>query len=236
MNRRQKRALAEAFCPPAPWRKETFLRTLPPRRISNMTFLLTQASCIPPWIWTLCALPFPALLLNARLSGKSALWILCALMPFVAMSAVSECTRSASCRMRELEMASRFSLKSVVLARMGIMGLFHLALLCLLAPLIWLLDGLALFSGGICLLTSYLLTTLLCLECTRRLRGREALYACTGAALMVSGLSIFLQEKQPGLYRQEYALWWAAAVILLLFPVLYEMRRTIHETEELIWS
>lgn len=232
MNRKQKKALAEAFRAPAPVRREAFLRTLPPGKISNMAFLLTQASYLPPWIWGLCCLPLLALP-NARLIGKSALWVFCALIPFVAMSAVTACTRSLSCQMSELEMASRFSLKSVVLARMGITGLFHLLLLCLLSPLVWRLDGQAILQSGLYLLTPYLLTTLLCLVCTRRFRGREALYACTGTSLMVSSLNIFLLERLPGLYRREYVLWWMAVVILLLFPILHEMRRTIHETEEL---
>lgn len=157
-------------------------------------------------------------------------------MPFVAMTAVTENARSSLHYMAELEMASRFSLKSIVFARLAIIGIVHLLLLCLLTPFACREEGRTLLQSGVYLLAPYLLTTFLSLVCSRKIHGREALYACMGVAVMVSSLSIFLQEKMPVFYRKEYLCWWAAALLLLILPILWEYRRTIHQTEELIWN
>ena len=53
---------------------------------------------------------------------KDVLWIISALIPFIAMSILTENARSGIYLMAELEMAARFSLKSVILARMEILG------------------------------------------------------------------------------------------------------------------
>ena len=50
--------------------------------------------------------------------NSNVLWITAALLPFVALLAVTEGTRSAVYGMEELELATRFSLKSVLLARL----------------------------------------------------------------------------------------------------------------------
>ena len=201
-----------------------------------MKFLLIQAGYIPLWVWGLCCLPFPLLCLNAFLMAKSTLWVLSALIPFVAMTAVTENARSSLHHMAELEMASRFSLRSIVFARLGIIGLSHLLLLCLFTPLTCQKDGKTLLQSGVYLLVPYLLITLLSLLFSRRIHGREALYACMGIAVMVSSLSIFLQERMPVFYQEEYLCWWIAALLLLILPIPWEYHRTIHQTEELIWN
>lgn len=226
--------LAEAFCPPPPDKKENFVASLPRQRISNARFLLIQAGYLPLWVWGVCLLPFPLLLLNAWLMAKSTLWMLSALIPFVAMSAVAENTRSALHHMAELEMASRFSLKSIVFARLGIVGTSHLLLLCVLAPFVSHSEKIALWQSGLYLLTPYLLTTFLSLICSRRLRGREALYACMGVSVMVSCLSIFLQEKMPFFYQKKFVFWWLAALLFLILPILWEYRQSIYQTEKTI--
>jgi len=228
--------LAEAFKAPSPDRKEPFIYSLPRQRISNLKFLLTQAGYIPLWVWGLCCLPFPALLLNACLMAKSTLWILSALTPFVAMSAVAANARSSLCHMAELEMASRFSLKSVVLARLSTMGIAHLSLLILLSPLTCRETGRTLLESGIYLLVPYLLTTFLSLLCSRKIHGSEALYACLGVAVMVSCLSIFLQKKLPVVYQEKYISCWILGLLLLPIPILWEYYKAINQTEELIWN
>ena len=60
--------------------------------------------------------------------------------------------------MSELEMAARFSLKSVVLARMEILGIVHLLVLLFLIPVCARLHGTSVFQTGLYLLVPYLLT------------------------------------------------------------------------------
>lgn len=231
-----KQKLPDAFRAPSPERKEPFIYTLPRQRISNLQFLFTQTGYLPFWVWGLCALPFPLLLLNACLMAKSSLWVLSALIPFIAMTAVTENARSSLCHMAELEMASRFSLKSVLFARMGSIGAAHLLLLCLLTPIACHEDERSLLQSGIYLLLPYLLTTFLSLWCCRKIHGREALYACMGAAVTVSSLSIFLQERMPVFYQEKYISWWILALLLLAVPVFFQYHRIIYRREEFIWN
>ena len=57
------------------------------------------------------------------------LWITAALLPFLVPLAVSEGAKSTLYGMEELETASRFSRKSVLLARLCLIGTFHACLL-----------------------------------------------------------------------------------------------------------
>ena len=66
--------------------------------------------------------------------NPNVLWITAALLPFVALLAVTEGTRSAVYGMEELELATRFSLKSVLLARLCLVGSLHAVLLLCLTP------------------------------------------------------------------------------------------------------
>lgn len=262
MNQKISAPLKEVFQAPAPKRKEAFLRTLPRPKISNRAFILMQASFLPKWVWALSLLPFAGMLAATFFIGsaysvegihsigkiysiqnisstknifpaeKSALWTLSALMPFAALSAVAGSSRSKACHMAELEMASRFSLKSVVLARMGIIGILHLLVLCLLVPLVSLRDGRALWQTGTYLLTPYLLATLLSLWCTRLIHGRESGYACLGVALLVSGLSLFTQESAAFLYRREHLSWWVAALLFLTVLTAREYARNIQNCQQ----
>ena len=132
MNRRLKRALAASFSPPPPQRKTVFLRTLPQPDLSLGTFLWNQIPYLRKRTWLLsCGVLLPAVW-GGSCMNPNVLWITAALLPFVALLAVTEGTRSAVYGMEELELATRFSLKSVLLARLCLVGSLHaVLLLCL---------------------------------------------------------------------------------------------------------
>lgn len=90
--------------------------------------------------------------------GKDVMWGISALLPFAAVSVVTEQNRFHIFLMSELEMAARFSLKSVVLARMEILGIVHLLVLLFLIPVCARLHGASVFQTGLYLLVPYLLT------------------------------------------------------------------------------
>lgn len=122
MNRRLKRALAASFSPPPPQRKTVFLRTLPQPDLSLGTFLWNQIPYLRKRTWLLsCGVLLPAVW-GGSCMNPNVLWITAALLPFVALLAVTEGTRSAVYGMEELELATRFSLKSVLLARLCLVG------------------------------------------------------------------------------------------------------------------
>lgn len=236
IDRRLKEELKQFYDAPAPLKKQAFLRRLPQRSLSCQNFILQQAAYIRKWVWLISFAVFALSMTGSILLDRRLLWICSAMMPVAALSAVTENTRSAFYRMEELEMACRFSLKSVLLARMGILGTLHLFLLGTLIPLIWKADFFAFLRAGVYLLMPYLLTTFLCLAATRRMRGSESLYACMGIAVLVSGVYFYLQYTAAFLFYAKYFQWQFAALLLLVFATAKEYRKKIYQTEELTWN
>ncbi len=224
-----KRILATAFEAPPPQRKQAFLRALPICYVNHFSLVLTQAGYIRRSTWVLSAAVFAAALGAAHQAGTDGLWLAGALMPFAAMAAVTETGRSARHGMEELELSTRFGLKSVVLARMGIVGLVHFLLLALLAAL----GQTRALRTGVYLLVPYLLTDALGLAAVRRVQGREGLYICGSTAVLTAGASAALSMVRT-VYAPESFPWWLGALGLCAALAAAEYRTTIQKTEELI--
>lgn len=236
MKQTLKKKLKRAFPAPEPIAKETFFKTIPKPQISNFEFIRLQAGYIPIWVWGISLATFMVALFSAYFMEKDTLWIISACIPFVALSAVTENNKSSVYRMAELEMATRFSLKNVVLARLGIIGTMHLLLIALLCPFVYIDQVAITIHAGVYLLVPYLLTTFLSLACTRKLRGPEATYLCMGIAVTISGLNILSQSKFYIYYEQEYFHWWIILLIILFALTVSGYYKTIQNTEDLTWN
>lgn len=231
-----KKILRQAFEAPAPLRKKEFIRTLPVPEADWRELLLVQAGYIPKWIWGMSTALFVISLIGACFLEKEMLWMISALLPFVALTAVTENARSIVYDMAELEMAARFSLKSIMLARMGILGSFHLLLLCFLVPVGQQNSTVTLLQAGVYMLVPYLLTTAAGLWIVKRVRGKEAVYGCMGAAAAVSVAEGILHGAASVLYENAFLCWWVAALLLLAALTAAQYHKMIHQAEELTWS
>lgn len=233
MNRKMKEALKEAFEAPAPTRKQEFLRGVSPQRVSIFSFMLSQAGYIRKRVLGLSLLLFGLSLAGACFLELDVLWVISAFMPFIALSAVTENSRSMAYGMDELEMSSRFSLRNVVLARMGIMGVLHLILLCLLMPLAYAHSIFTVLQVGVYMLIPYLLTDVVSLWLIRNIRGKEGLYSCVGVAVCVSSLYSLLRETLINTLYMNYFGWLIAALFGLIILYVKEMQKMVQQTEEL---
>ncbi len=236
MNRTLKQKLKKAFEVRSPDRQEKnrFLQTLARSQISISTrqFVIAQFFWLRKRILLLSLLfPLPALA-GARHMNPNTLWVLSALIPFLGLLAVAESTRSATYGMQELEMSARFSLKSVVLARMSILGLLDGLVICCLIPLCR-GGNLSLLQTGIYLLVPYLLTVNASLWLTRRFHGREGLYGCMCAAVLVSVGNFGLHLIADFIYQFSYIHWWIILSASLLGRMAWEICQTMKTTEEL---
>lgn len=234
MNQPMKKALQAAFEAPPPRNKHIFLRSLRQPPISYAQFVLIQAFYIRKRVWGLSFLIFTASLLGACFMEKDLFWVISALIPYLAVSAVAENARSDVYGMSELEMASRFSLKIVILARMGILAISHFLLLCLLIPLGHRSGASTMLQTGVYLTVPYLLTTSGGLWILRKINGREGIYACLGIAVIISTLHIVIQNTIFNLYQAAAFPWWTAILTGLILLTVFEYRKTIYRTEELI--
>ncbi len=227
-----KRRLAGAFPGPDPAKKRAFFRQMPAPPVSHGRMLLEQAGYVSPATWAVSLAVFAAALVLGRLIPADALWVTAALTPFAALAAAAESGRPALYGMEELELSSRLGLRSVALARMGAVGLCHLALLAALAAA--LADG-SFLRAGVYFLTPYLLTDLLGLAAVRRVRGREGLYVCAGAAVLTAGLALGLHGVRD-VYAPSNFRWWLLALAAALALAGREYQKTIKKTEELSWN
>lgn len=225
--------LQEAFKAPEPCRKEQFLKKFPKAQISNIEFMFLQAVYMKKWIWVVSALIFAVALKGAYFVRKDLVWTVSAMMPFAALSIMTENARSAVYDMEELEMASRFSLKSVTLARLGILGCFHFFLLCLLVPVSLKSSSYTFLQTGVYLTVPYLLTVVPGLAVVRKIHGKESFYITTGIAVFVSVAHMTVSSSAAYLYEIRYFSWWAAAALGLMAAMAVECRRTIKQAERI---
>ena len=236
MKREMKQALREAFAAPPPQNKNRFLRSVTQPKIGFWEFVLAQAAYIGRQVWVLSFLVLLAALLGVRFLQRDLLWILTALMPYLAVTAVTEQVRSESCGMAELEVTTRFSLKSVLLARMTLVGLVHGLMLVLLMLLGQSSGAAATAQLGIYLLVPYLLTTVSGLWLTRRLRSQEAVYGCLAIAVVVSVLPLVSRTFFLQLYQAIYFPWWLVMAAGLLLLNGLEYQNNMKRMEERMWN
>lgn len=230
------KVLQDTFEAPEPQRKQAFLREISSFRISYWKFICIQAAYIRKRIWVLSAAIFIVAVISGCFMKKETVWILSALMPFLALSSITENIRSEVYGMAELEISSAFSLKSVVLARIGILGLSNLVLLSLIALLEYAVGVSAILQTGVYLLVPYLLTAGGGLWLFRKINGREALYASGGLAVMIGIFPLLSRYMMSFLYQPEVFGWWLAALVLLCFLTGCEYQKTVKRTEEFTWS
>lgn len=237
MNRYLKQEIKKAFAVPEPNQQEKarFLRTLVRPRISMWQFIFTQIAYLRKRTLILSILFILPALTGARHVDPDALWILSALIPFLGLLAVTESTRSAMYGMQELEMSARFSLKSVVLARMSVLGLLDTLVICCLIPLCR-IGNTSLLQTGIYLLVPYLLTVNISLWFTRLFHGREAFYSCMCATVLISMGSFGLHLTADFIYQFSYIHWWIILSAVLIGRMAREIYQTIKQTEELTWN
>lgn len=238
MNKQMKRSIQKAFEAPKPNQQEKtkFLRTLPQPQISMWQFILTQAAYIRKWTWFLAILLlFPALM-GAYYMEKNTLWVVSAFVPFLGLLVVTESTRSEVYGMSEFEMSTQFSLRSVILVRMGVLGGINSCILFCLIPLCCIGNDFSILQTGMYLFTPYLLTVTIGLWITRYFHGKEAIYGCMSATALISGANTGLYFMADFVYQFSNIKWWMALAVFLAVRVIYEAYCTIKQTEELAWN
>lgn len=231
MNRALKNALKNAFDAPEPRGKEAFLRQVKLPPVSLFSILRRQIAYIRKWVW---GMDFILLALSLRTCvylTENTLWMLSAAAPLLALTVLTENGRSEACGMAELEIASRFSLKTVLYARLGILGALNFFILCLLVPVYSLAGQLSLLRTGLYLTCPYLLTTFLGLFLCRRFPEKESRYFCIGTTLGVSLLFTGSHTAMPMLYKTPSLPLWLSAFVLFGAGALRESFTRIRQTQ-----
>lgn len=218
------------------------LSTGSPGRISFSEFLRIQAGYIRLRNWLLSfVLFFTALLFStgavreAGITSPQFMGILSACIPYLALATVAEGSRSVRFGMEELEMHTRFSLHSIVCARLFLTGIVDLLVIGMLIPFLHAAwgTGLAAISGA--LLIPYLLTCSLDLMILRRLRSRNSISVCAAASTGISAGCLLLSTAGPGVWN-VLSLSALPAVFLLGIAAVIESKKYLRQSEESIWN
>lgn len=236
MNKKWKEALREVYRAPDPQRKEAFLKQHRRRELGRRELIALQIRYIRWWVWPLSLVLSGFILITVTLSAESDLWYIAAMTPFLSLLVITENGRAQLYQMEELELACRMSRQSVILARMVLLGLFHLMLFGLLMPLLAARSTVGAAQAGVYLLTPYLLTAALGMELTRRIRGREGLLACGAVAAAISISSPLAANIRPTLYQPENLIWWEAALAAAAIAAAAELALNGKNMEELQWN
>ncbi|MBO4901004.1 MAG: hypothetical protein J5509_12025 [Lachnospiraceae bacterium] len=225
--------LADAFNAPEPKNKKEFLKTIRPREVSTMKMLVQQASYIRISVWLLAA----AIIILA-IAGSLAMIdgtekTIASLMPFTAAIAVLEMKRSVKYNMIELEMATRYSLRSVVLARLSVIGLVAMIVLLVSAPVIAAAFGGEVIYTAMHILIPYLITMIVSLRIERTIAGRQTGYTSLAVAAIVAMSIYWASFNQWLIIRLLEAVekWGVAITLILIALTVMEQWKTINNVE-----
>lgn len=233
---RWKDELKQAFDAPQPVKKRNFLRHLDLPGMSVHEFLFSQIGYIRKWIWCVSTLILVVSILGLAFLPNTVLWLISGLTPLLALTIISESGRSELNNMVELEMATRFSLRSVTFARLAILGLMNLLLLGVLLPIGLWNDTVAPFAAALYIITPFLLTTFIGLNIVRKFRGQEAMYACVGTSVGISFFLLLSHNIIPFIYQEQCFSAWMITALALLFGNGKQCIAIIKKTEEFAWN
>lgn len=192
-----KKAIIEAYTPPGPMDRERFLTALPYPRLGWPGFLLAQAGYIRKRVWLVSAAILLAgtgaiCLLPGR--GMAPVWILSALIPFLAMLIAAEISRSDMFGMAELESSCRFNLICLTGVRLLVLGGGSLIVIATAAVLCGLFSPCGIAMAALYILAPYLSVTGISLAILSRASGQDGAYLSAAAAMGVSLLGLACSE------------------------------------------
>lgn len=243
MNRKIKEGLKKIYEAPEPLEKEEFLTRLALEKeqgevnhFAYRDFLVSQLLYMRKYNFVISLGLFVFTLAGFGSMNVDILWVLSAFVPFLALSAALESRKSVQYGMEELELASRFSMKSILMARLIILGISNVVLLGGILPVILMAGKEKLLYTGVYILVPYLLTAFLSLYMVRKTRGREGFYLCFSAAGLVSLGFVIMRDLYMQFYEMAYYWKWAVAVVIFLVLTGRECMTLLKESEEFSWN
>ena len=200
--------------------------------INHGDFLLRQFLYVGKWIWLLSAVLL--LCITGICYGNTGNYPF-ALTPLLAVGIVVETGRSFRWKMAELEYTARFSLRSVMLARMFLVGIVETAGLL---TVIWVVRPW--FSYSLSRVFLYMMVPYLAASLSGSVYERKNRSDNSWGSIIICFMSSGLFAAAPyclsRLYEERFTVIWTMAFILLVFSLVVSMRRWICELEEAVWN
>lgn len=236
MKQKLKKELQTLYQPPEPVRKQEFLQRMPEGSLSNMQFLRIQIGYIRKWNWFVFAAVLTGGICAVLDKNRAYTGILAAMIPVLALAFVAEGSRSVRYGMEELEMASRFSLKAVLMAKFIILGLGNMIVLVVLFPLLMWTGKYEFLSAALIILFPYLLSCLCNLTIVRKIRGRESMYYCSAVSVLICGVILVINYSGINIYSLMKPLGWVISLVILAVLTVREWKMILLQSEEWVWN
>ena len=215
--------------------RELWTRGLLHRRpvvMSHGEFLARQLFYIEKWVWVLSGMLMLFIILACTMNPGNYPF---ALTPLLAVGILAETGRSYRWKMAELEYAARFSLRSIVLARMFLVGLIDTAGLLIVTFAVRSYLTYSLIRVFLYMMVPYLLAAFLGSLYERKKRtdaGLGSIVICLLSSAVFAAAPIFMSS----LYEESLTIIWAAAFILLICCLAVSVREQMREMEEPVWN
>jgi hypothetical protein len=231
-----KQHLHNVFEAPSPQKKYEFVQSLNYPKTRRKEFLLRQFGYIHRKVWIASACLFIVAMIfvtQIHTGDIRLLWVVSALTPFFVMTSITEIARSTVFGMEELEMSTKYNLKSILLTRMGILGAGNMLMLLALLPLLAEKVNIGLINTGVYLMVPYLLTCILSCMVLNHIGNKEIPVGCAGAAAFVSTMGFILNSVQSAIYQERYFIFWFAILVVLIILLFRGLRQLINNMEEM---
>lgn len=193
-----KREIGEAFMPPKPKGRDSFLKNLSYPKLTYPEFILSQVCYIRKRIWLVSSF---VLLIAIGIvciipeSNMAIIWILSAIMPFLALMTASEISRSDMFGMCEIETACRFSLRQVVGARMMILFICNFVLIAYITVISGIFSPFSIAKSALYMVTPYITVNGISLAVFNNVKGEDGMYFSAAISLIVSLMGIIASGK-----------------------------------------
>lgn len=239
------------YCPaPEPGRKAEFFRRIEkegladrrPFAMSQAEFLLGQFSYIDKRVWLLSAAVLLLIIVIGRSTTGNELSAMTpsALMPFaltplLAAGILAETGRSYRFKMAELEYTARFSLRSVMLARLFVVGTVDTAGILIAVWAVLPRLSYPLLRVFIYMMVPYLSACLLGSLYERKHRADNG-WGSIAICILSSAFFAAAPFVYSRLYEERLTILWAAAFALLVCGLAGSMRKWACGMEEPVWN
>ena len=232
--------LARFYEAPKPLEKNIFFQNIRQKTEQSSKFnhinppyiFRVQFSYISKWTWLASGTFFIVILLIECFLESLLIGLILCFIPFFVMVSIMESMRSIIYGMEELEQSAQFSLKSVILVRMGIMGTENMFLLIIIAAI----AGGQIWKTGLYILVPYLMTSYGSFYLIRRIQGREGTYACAGLAVFVCVLMTSGVYFYQWIFEIKYIGLWGATAVFFFGMTIKEGRNIIYKMEDILWN
>lgn len=226
-----KRLVRTAYAVEPSVRKAEFIKKYQFRELNYLQILSMQFQYMGPQLALLCGCVLAVLLGAAVNVSENFARFIAVLVPVAALIAMTGLGRSSAYAMDEIEMSSRFSLRTLRIMRIGIVGIAGLFVMLAVSCALKILTGAAFLPAVAFAAVPYLLTTFLSMLLIRHWHSPHNIYGC---AVIAGCISVLALGRMEALLLCSSLLYAALPVLIALTAA--EFCRYIKESEELQWN